>query len=225
MSKLRALILCSSLARSFLYAGAFYASSALACSSLAANDPPEPSPAAAQYSQDKISDSASLPATVQLNDKLDKLFDKLRNSASVQEAEPVARAIENIWQQDGGAAAGLLSERAMRFAARGKFDEAIVLMDQVVLLQPHFAEGWQRRARLHLQKSRNQRAMLDIREALRFEPRHYNAWVALGRMLEDADDSYHALAAYRRALGIHPYLADVRQRTEKLAAAVRGLSL
>ena len=187
----------------------------------AAVDPPEALPAAEQ--PDTIPKAAAPPAQTPQT-RLDALYEKLHTSPSAQEAAPIIRAIESEWQQKGGAAAGLLSERAMMLASRGQLDEAIIMMDQVVLLQPHFADGWQRRARLHAQQSRSTQTMLDVREALRLEPRHYNAWAALGHLLE-TDDPYRALQAYRRALGINPHLPNVTERMKKLTATVRGLTL
>jgi tetratricopeptide (TPR) repeat protein len=214
---------------SLMWTKALLCSLVCACpiSALASPTPPEAFPAAAQYGQaDKTPEPVATPPVAETSEqRLDRLYDQLRTAKTPQQAEPFVRQVEASWHQQGGAAAALLTNRAMTFASRGKFDEALVLMDQAVLLQPQFAEAWQRRARLHLQKSRNQRAMLDIREALRSEPRHYQAWATLGRLLEDADQPVQALGAYRRALGLNPHLDAIRERADKLASQVRGLSL
>ncbi len=157
--------------------------------------------------------------------RLDQLYEQLRTAASAEKAAGVAKSIEAFWQHQAGSAANLLADRAVFFARKGEVEKAITMMDQVVLLQPSFAEGWRRRAQLYMQRSNPVRAMLDLRETLRQEPRHYQAWVALGNVLEANNDPYRALAAYRRALGLYPHLSGLSEKVESLSQTVRAYSL
>ena len=67
--------------------------------------------------------------------------------------------------------------------------------------------------------------MRDIRETLRYEPRHYGAWAGLGRILEQSGDTARALDAYRRALAINPQTDGLRQQVRTLATKVSGEEL
>jgi tetratricopeptide (TPR) repeat protein len=153
--------------------------------------------------------------------RLDELFVRLKAAPDAEAAKPIVRSIELIWLRSGSDTVDLLMTRALE-RAKGDNDTAIALLDSVVDLAPDYAEALNRRATLHFVKKDYERSMLDIREVLNHEPRHFNAWAGLGRILQDVGYEDKALAAFRKALEIHPHIDGLERRIEALSIEVEG---
>ena len=54
------------------------------------------------------------------------------------------------------------------------------------------------------------------------EPRHFGALSGLGIILQEIGDEKEALAAFRRALAIHPHLERIPDLVKKLADKIDG---
>ena len=65
-------------------------------------------------------------------------------------------------------------------------------------------------------------AIADLRQVLTREPRHFGALSGLGAMLQDIGDEKDALAAYRRALAVHPRLNGIAEKVKSLTEKVEG---
>jgi Tfp pilus assembly protein PilF len=155
-------------------------------------------------------------------ERLDRLFDRLATSASDEDARRFESGIEALWSQSGSDTADLLTQRALELAASEDSAGALTLLKAALEAKPDYAEGWNKRATLFFLKGDYGRAMHDIRETLRHEPRHYGAWAGLGRILEQTGDERRALDAYRRALAINPRIDGLRDQVKKLAEKVQG---
>ncbi len=153
---------------------------------------------------------------------LDELLVQLAKADEPGAAKRIAAAVQALWRRTGSDTIDLLLTRSTQAQRQSKIDVAIKLMDEVVSLRPDFAEGWNRRATLHFVAKDYDAAMLDIRETLAREPRHFGAWLGLGRILEDADLDAKALAAYRRVLEIYPQIEGLKKRVDDLALKVEG---
>ncbi|MFJ5487662.1 tetratricopeptide repeat protein [Hansschlegelia beijingensis] len=153
---------------------------------------------------------------------LDELLVQLAKADEPGAAKRIAAAVQALWRRTGSDTIDLLLTRSTQAQRQSKIDIAIKLMDEVVSLKPEFAEGWNRRATLHFVAKDYDAAMLDIRETLAREPRHFGAWLGLGRILEDADLDAKALAAYRRVLEIYPQIEGLKKRVDDLALKVEG---
>ncbi len=153
---------------------------------------------------------------------LDELLVQLAKADEPGAAKRIAAAVQALWRRTGSDTIDLLLTRSTQAQRQSKIDVAIKLMDEVVSLRPDFAEGWNRRATLHFVAKDYDAAMLDIRETLAREPRHFGAWLGLGRILEDADLDVKALAAYRRVLEIYPQIEGLKKRVDDLALKVEG---
>lgn len=154
--------------------------------------------------------------------RLERLYDRLGRARTASEARRFASSIDQLRLRSGSDTADLLARRALEAIGRKETDAAIELLGAVVDLQPDFAEAWNRRATVFFLKGDYGRSMRDIRETLAREPRHWGAWAGLGRILEETGDKPRALAAYRRALAVHPFLEGLKEKTERLATEVRG---
>jgi tetratricopeptide (TPR) repeat protein len=152
----------------------------------------------------------------------DDLLGRLAKTEDPATAKRVAAAVQALWLRSGSDTVDLLTSRAGEAQRAQKLDVAIKLMDEVVGQRPDFVEGWNRRATLHYLAKDFDEAMADIHEALIREPRHFGAWIGLGRILADAGYDAKALAAYRKALEVYPAVEGLKKQVDDLALKVEG---
>ncbi|MCZ8259151.1 MAG: hypothetical protein O9333_03355 [Beijerinckiaceae bacterium] len=181
---------------------------------LAQNAPAAP---AAPAPEAPLPDSATRAAQ-----RLDKLFEKLKESESFTAARIVAADIERALEQSGSPTTDLLYTRAKEAMTARDFDLAIDLLDYIVTLKPQWAEPFHRRAMIHFLRNDRDAAYRDIREVLAREPRHYIALSGLGGILRAGGNAKGAYKAFTRALEIHPYLADLKEQLERMKVEVEG---
>lgn len=153
---------------------------------------------------------------------VDELLGRLAKADDAQAAKRIASAVQTLWMRSGSDTVDLLTARAFEAQRAKKIEMAIKLMDEAVGLRPDFTEGWNRRATLHFMAKDFDEAMADIHEVLIREPRHYGAWVGLGRILADAGHEAKALGAYRKALEIYPAIEGLKKQVDDLTLKVEG---
>lgn len=153
---------------------------------------------------------------------IDDLLGRLSRTDDASSAKRIAAAVQALWQRSGSDTIDLLTSRSFDAQRGRKLDVAVKLMDEVVSLKPDYAEGWNRRATLHFAAKDHDAAMADLHETLIREPRQYTAWLALGRILADAELDKQALAAFRKALEIYPAIEGLKKEVDDLALKVEG---
>ena len=153
---------------------------------------------------------------------LDLLFKALKAAPS----EPVAKAIEariwSVWAVSRSDTTALLMTRARTAVERHDVDLALKLLDAIVKIKPDYVEAWNRRATIHFTRKEFGKALADIREVLKREPRHFGALSGMGVILQEMGDDAHALDVYRRVLTIYPKIERVPEIVKKLEHKVEG---
>lgn len=152
----------------------------------------------------------------------DDLLGRLAKTQEPTAAKRIAAAVQALWLRSGSDTVDLLTSRAGEAQRKQKIDVAIKLMDEALAQRPDFVEGWNRRATLHFVAKDYDDAMADLHEVLIREPRHFGAWIGLGRILSDTGDDAKALAAYRKALEIYPAVEGLKKQADDLALKVEG---
>jgi len=153
---------------------------------------------------------------------LDRLFAALKVAPTPESAKFIEGRIWAVWAAAGGDTATLLMSR-VRTATQGKnYDLAIKLLTAIIDIKPDYIEAWNRRATLYFHKRDYTSAMADLRAVLAREPRHFGAWAGLGMILNDVGDERHALAAFRRAVELHPRMERIPDLVKKLTETVDG---
>jgi tetratricopeptide (TPR) repeat protein len=153
---------------------------------------------------------------------LDRLFAALRVAPDAESAKRVESRIWAAWSATGGDTATLLMTR-VRTATEGKdLDLAIKLLTAIIDIKPDYIEAWNRRATLYFHKRDYTAAMADLRNVLIREPRHFGAWAGLGMILHDIGDERRALAAFRRAVELHPRMERIPDLVKRLTETVDG---
>jgi tetratricopeptide (TPR) repeat protein len=156
---------------------------------------------------------------------LDRLFAALRAAPTADSAKYIEGRIWATWAAQGGDTATLLMSR-VRTATEGKdFDLAIKLLTAIIDIKPDYIEAWNRRATLYFHKRDYSAAMTDLRAVLTREPRHFGAWAGLGMILNDIGDEPRALAAFRRAVELHPRMERIPDLIKRLTETVDGRDL
>lgn len=182
--------------------------------------PPEPQAA------DSPAGNAAPPALqAERGRRLDELFSRLREAEGARQARVLELQIGLTLAQTGSDTADLLMVRATQAAQRSQADLALSLLDAVVDLYPDCIEAWNRRATLHIGRRDYGRAVSDIEQVLRLEPRHYAAMVGLGTILQQLGDDRQALAVFKKALEINPHLERVPEIIRRLQPKVDGQEL
>jgi tetratricopeptide (TPR) repeat protein len=180
-------------------------------------------PAAAAPS-DWVQPPDKLPHVQHGNSKhnLDFLFGALKVAPDDVTAKAVEQRIWALWIATRSDTTTLLMSRVQTAVEQKDFDLAIKLLDAVIKIKPKYVEAWNRRATIYYMKKDYGRALADIREVLRREPRHFGALSGLGLIMQDIGDDKQALAVYRRALAVYPRLQRIPDLVKTLQEKVEG---
>lgn len=157
--------------------------------------------------------------------RLDELYSRLRDASGPQQARALEAQITMVLAQSGSPTADLLMVRAQQAMQQRQADLALSLLDAVVDMYPDYVEAWSRRATLYFARRELGRAMTDIENVLRLEPRHFGAMVGLGMMLQQLGQDKQALAAFKKAMEINPHIERVPQIIQRLSPKVDGVEL
>ncbi len=143
-------------------------------------------------------------AVIDNSQTLDRLFEQLKKDPKETSSTATARMIWREWTASGSRSIDLLMSWAITAMRTQKYAKAEDLLDQVVVLSPEFAEGWNRRATLHFAKQDYSRSLADIEKTLILEPRHFGALSGLAVIMQRIDREEDALKAWYRVLEIYP---------------------
>ncbi|MDN2579872.1 hypothetical protein [Aquibium sp. ELW1220] len=154
--------------------------------------------------------------------RLDQLFADLKRERNEKAAERIANQIWAEWRKSGSASVDLMLQWSNEAAESKKFDVALDFLDQVITLQPGFAEGWNRRATVHFMMDNYAKSMADIEHTLRLEPRHFGALTGLAAILKETGRKELALDAYERTLDIYPMMRDAQSEVATLSEELAG---
>ena len=137
-------------------------------------------------------------------ERLDELFGELKREPNFGKAKRLASRITISWASSGSATANALMVWAQQAMRDGRNTDAMELLDQVIVLLPDYAEGWNRRATLHYVMRNYVKSMADIEQTLALEPRHFGALVGMATILSAIGEDDKALEVYERVLSIYP---------------------
>jgi tetratricopeptide (TPR) repeat protein len=156
---------------------------------------------------------------------LDELFEKLPAYAGSRAGKAIEAKILERFNESGSPTADLLFSWALKAIDEENYPQALDILDQVILVKPDFAEGWNKRATVHYILDDYSASLADIRQTLAIEPRHFGALSGLGMIMQVMDRKEDAVRAFRRALEIDPQLDKVRESLERLEKETAGDSI
>lgn len=155
-------------------------------------------------------------------DPLDVLFAELKRERDANQAKRISERIWARWRDSGSATTNLLLQWADKAMAEKNNSLALDLLDQVVVLMPDFAEGWNRRATLHYAMGNHSKSMADINRVLTLEPRHFGAMAGMAAILDASGNDALALRAWEQMLEVYPANHQAQTKVGELADKLAG---
>ena len=147
------------------------------------------------------------PADAGRAQRLDALFARLQATKDEAEGETIVAEIWQHWLQSGDAEIDEAMQRAV--LAMGRVPAlALPILDDIVARAPQWAEGWNKRATVLFLLGEYDRSLADIDRVLALEPRHFGALAGAGLIRMEKGQPREALAAFRRALAVNPFLKE-----------------
>lgn len=162
------------------------------------------------------------PAATTKQARLDQLFSDLKRERNEKAAARIAGNIWNEWFQSGSASIDLMMQWSQKAIEGQKFDVALDFLDQVVTLQPTYAEGWNRRATVHFMMKNYGKSMSDIDRTLQLEPRHFGALSGLAQIMAITGHKQSALEAWQKVLAIYPMLRSAQDQVATISEELAG---
>jgi tetratricopeptide (TPR) repeat protein len=150
------------------------------------------------------------------------LFEELKRERDPEKAKGIASQVIAEMNDSGSATVNLLMQWSEDAIKEKKNAAALDFLDRVTLLDPAFTEGWNRRATLHYTMGDQRKAMADIAEVLKREPRHFGALAGLAGILTEAGDDDMALKAWERYLNVYPADREAQEAVSKLSEKIAG---
>ncbi len=154
---------------------------------------------------------------------LDELFATLAAPGDEARGRAAEAEIQRRWAHSGSPTIDLLMGWAQQSLAAKDYGRALDFLDQVVMLKPAYAEGWNRRATIHYLEDDYGKALSDLEKVLALQPRHFGALAGIGMIFRDIDRKADSLTAFERALALDPYLdSEIKDTIRTLEPDVRG---
>ncbi|HPE30668.1 MAG TPA: tetratricopeptide repeat protein [Parvularculaceae bacterium] len=157
----------------------------------------------------------------QTDPRLDSLFVELRSGDAFSSEETVGRIID-IWSDAQSDTVDILYARALQSADEGDLDLALALLDHVVGLAPHFAQGFATRGMMRLTNQDQSGAVADFSKALELEPRQFEVRIALAEILLSNHEKRDAYEMFQKALEWNPHDDHARSRARALRRELDG---
>ncbi|PWK58040.1 hypothetical protein [Aminobacter sp. AP02] len=156
------------------------------------------------------------------DNQLDSLFAELKRERNEKAAERIASRISENWNRSGSASVDLMMLWSAQAIEAKKFDVALDFLDQVVTLQPQYAEGWNRRATVHFLMRNYRKSMADIERTLELEPRHFGALAGIAQIMATTGHDELALQGWQRVLAVYPMLRNAQNEVSRLSEELAG---
>ncbi|MEQ1930496.1 MAG: tetratricopeptide repeat protein [Parvularculaceae bacterium] len=160
-------------------------------------------------------------AADQTDPRLDGLFAELRGG-DVLSAEETTGRILDIWADSPSDTVDLLYARAGASLEDGEDDLALALLDHVVGLAPHFAQGYALRGVVRLGQSDHAGAVSDFSRAIELEPRQFEVRIALAEILLGNGAKEDAYKMFQKALEWNPHDEHALRRAKALRDELAG---
>lgn len=157
--------------------------------------------------------------------RIDALFAELQTTKDGARGQAATAEIWQLWMQSGRTEIDALTGEAVAFMRVGSLQAARDILDQVVVLAPDYAEGWNKRATVLFMMDEHALSSADIDRVLAIEPRHFGALAGQGLIHIAAERWKEALAFMRRAAAINPFLAERETLIPALERKVEGVPL
>lgn len=160
--------------------------------------------------------------TISNAERLNQLFGDLKRQRDPEAAKTTADLIRTELSESGSATVNLLMQWSDEAVRESRNDAALDFLDQITILKPDFAEGWNQRAKLHFLMGNQRKAMADLNQVLAIEPRHIGALAGLATILSERNNDELALKAWERFLAVYPAERRAQEQVSTLSEKIAG---
>jgi tetratricopeptide (TPR) repeat protein len=154
--------------------------------------------------------------------RLDSLFTRLKKERGTEQALGIANEIREVFTFSGSPTVDLLMQNSSRAINEKRYGAALDFLDQVTLIAPDYAEGWNRRATTPYLLGNYPKAMSDSARVLALEPRHIGALAGIAGILQETGHDRQALAAWEAYLAYYPADREAQQQMIELTNKLAG---
>jgi tetratricopeptide (TPR) repeat protein len=165
---------------------------------------------------ERLEDRSVTPKTT------DELLTQLRRERDPDAAKAIAGAILAQWADSGSPTVNLLLQWADKDIKGKRNTAALDFLDQVIVLEPGYANGWAHRAALHYTMGNYRKAVSDLNHVLKIEPLHFAAIEMLANILSEMGSDEKALKAWQDYLDIYPADRNAQKTASDLAEKLAG---
>ncbi len=151
------------------------------------------------------------------NDKrLDGLFHLLANSDDIGEINKATSNIWKIWLEINDPLVESDFKRGLSSMKNGRLKESIEIFSIVIKNKPNFAEAWNKRATAYYLIGDFDSSVIDIKQTLKLESRHFGALDGLGLIFIHLQQFENAIDVYDQILKIFPNNSSAIQKRKHL---------
>jgi tetratricopeptide (TPR) repeat protein len=129
------------------------------------------------------------------------------------------KAVWSIWMRASAPNCVAWLSQAIDCIQAGYYEEAESLLDLILIEDPDFAEACNQRAIIHHLTGRYESSIMACHRTLSLNPNHHGAAAGLGHNLFHLGRFDEAIAAFRKALAIHPRMEGIRQAIRRCQLA------
>ena len=152
--------------------------------------------------------------------RLDDLFHLLSHSYDDNEINRATVSIWEIWLETNDTLIESDFNQGLKLMQSGQLHKSIEMFTKVVENNPNFAEVWNKRATVYYLIGDFDSSILDIKETLILEPRHFGAMDGLGLIFIHLQEFEKAIDVYDQMLKILPHNNHTLQKRERLVDMV-----
>ena len=160
------------------------------------------------------------------NNKLDKLFSKLKNTKDLSSAQIIENEIWEIWSihpsddRRGFRLTELLIQ-GTRLMDMRELSKAYEVFTKVITVESDWAEAWNRRATVLYLMKQYESSLADIKITLVLEPRHFGALSGQALNYIELNLYEKAIESYKAAQKIYPIIDGAKKMIPQLEELIK----
>ena len=164
------------------------------------------------------------------NNKLDKLFSKLKNTKDLSSAQVIENEIWEIWSihpsddRRGFRLTELLIQ-GTRLMDMRELSKAYEVFTKVITVESDWAEAWNKRATVLYLMKQYESSLADIEITLVLEPRHFGALSGQALNYIELNLYEKAIESYKAAQKIYPLLDSAKKMIPELQELINDQSI
>ena len=162
--------------------------------------------------------------------ELDKLFTQLKNTKNLSSALIVENKIWKIWESHpsndrrGYRLTELLDQGSLLINRR-ELNKAYEIFSQIILVDPNWAEVWNKRALVLYLMNQYQSSLDDINKTLVLEPRHFGALSGQALNYIELNQYEKAIKSYKDAQKIYPVIDGAKKMIPQLQELIKDQAI